>query len=379
MQNKRGYLPLLRDLIGFPTVSADSNLALIDHAGSFLAARGYETERSPNKKGDKANLLARIGPDVAGGIALSGHTDVVPVSGQDWNDDPFEMTERDNHLYGRGTADMKGFIALALEAAGSVDAARLKRPLYLLLTYDEETGCQGAMALQERLQAMPMKPEFVLIGEPTGMQLVTAHKGIQQMVTRVRGKPGHSSRPDLGASAIEFAARYVSRIGEALPQDRDEEFNPPVTTFNIGVIKGGEAVNIISEFCELQWEFRHLPAQDPSLIHGELNRLSDEIKSQMRGISVQTQVAAAVPAMLAGKNRGVVEHLKQYIQPPEPLVTTAPFVTEGGLYQQAGIPAVICGPGLLEQAHQPNENVSLQAMDECRTFLSRVIADLVAK
>ncbi|MEX2496804.1 MAG: M20/M25/M40 family metallo-hydrolase, partial [Woeseia sp.] len=214
-----------------------------------------------------------------------------------------------------------------------------------------------------------------LIGEPTGMQLVTAHKGIQQMVTRVRGKPGHSSRPDVGASAIQFAARFISGIDAVLPKERNEAFNPPVTTFNIGVIGGGEAVNIIPELCELHWEFRHLPDQDPAQIHASLDRKSREVKTRMRGISVQTRVDAAVPAMLAGENRQVVKELERFLQPPEPRVTTAPFVTEGGIYQQAGIPAVICGPGLLEQAHQPDENVSLRAMDDYRAFLSRLMAD----
>jgi acetylornithine deacetylase len=379
MHSESGYRVLLKELIAFPTVSTASNLALIEFAETFLAEHGFETERIQDDQGDKANLIARIGPDVSGGIALAGHTDVVPVSGQDWQHDPFEMTEKLHHLYGRGTSDMKGFIALAMEAAASVDAARLKKPLYLLLTYDEEIGCLGAMALQEKLKDLAVKPRFVLIGEPTGMQLVSAHKGIQQMVTRVRGKPAHSSRPDLGASAIEFAARYISRIGEMLPAERDEAFHPPLTTFNVGLIKGGEAVNITPEFCELQWEFRHLPQQEPERIRRKLERMSDDIRLQMPGVSAQSRVAAAVPALLAGDNRQIVEHLRQYIEPPEPAVTTAPFVTEGGIYQQAGIPAVICGPGLLEQAHQPNEHVSLQAMHDYRDFLLHLIANELMK
>ncbi|HUF20338.1 MAG TPA: acetylornithine deacetylase [Burkholderiales bacterium] len=374
MQSERDYLPFLEELIGFATVSADSNLSLIDYAEALLEAHGYATTRTWNEERDKANLLARIGPDTAGGIALAGHTDVVPVSGQDWHSDPFCLLHRDGKFTGRGTSDMKGFIAMALSAAVSVDPRRLKKPLHLIFTYDEEIGCLGAMALQERLRTMPDKPRFALIGEPTGMQLVTAHKGIQNIATRVRGRPAHSSRPDLGASAIAFAARFIAGIERVLPRDSDPSYDPPTATFNIGTIRGGEAVNIIPEWCELRWEFRHLPEQDPGQILAELRSLSDDLCRAMPGITEETRIRASVPGLVPGANRDVVTELQRFLEPPEPRVTAVPFVTEGGLFQQAGIPSVICGPGLLEQAHQPNEWVSVSAMDEYRTFLAQVIA-----
>jgi acetylornithine deacetylase len=369
------YSDILKDLISFPTVSADSNLALIDYVEQRLDERGYRTERRYNKDGNKANLLARMGPETSGGIALAGHTDVVPVSGQDWKTDPFGLVDKDGHFFGRGTSDMKGFIALALVAACSLDFRKMKKPLHLIFTYDEEIGCHGAKALQKELNGLPDKPRFVLIGEPTGMQLVTAHKGIQNNVMRIRGKPAHSSRPDLGASAIEFAARFIAGIRQSLPQGPDPDFDPPTATFNVGTIRGGEAVNIIPEWCELGWEYRHLPSQDAAVIHRELMQLAEGIRAEMPGIALETRVLASVPGLEAGANRDIVVELKRFIQPPEPVATTVPFVTEGGLFQQAGIPAVICGPGLLEQAHQPDERVSAKAMNDYGDFLLRITAD----
>lgn len=375
MPGSADYERLLADLIGFPTVSADSNLELIDYVETRLQKHGYETTRTSNEEGTKANLLARIGPNVAGGLALSAHTDVVPVSGQDWQSDPFELVHRDDSLIGRGTSDMKGFIALALAAALKVDPARLSKPLHLVLSYDEEVGCLGAMAMHAQLEALPDKPRFVLIGEPTDMHLVTAHKGIQSMTTRIRGKPGHSSRPSGGASSIACAAKFIAGIGELLPREVDRDFDPAAATFNVGIIKGGEAVNIIPEWCELQWEFRHLPQQDPQAIHAALQELAQGLEREMPGICLETRVHAGVPGLLPGANRDVAGRLRQYIEPAGPAVTAVPFVTEGGLFQQAGMPAVICGPGRLDQAHQPNEMVSVRSMNAYRDFLAKVIAD----
>ena len=372
------YRPILEKLVSFPTVSADSNLPLIDYVEELLAGHGYQVERRYNEDGTKANLLARIGPEEAGGIALAGHTDVVPVSGQDWQTDPFELVERGGKLFGRGTCDMKGFIALSLAVACAVDHKKIAKPLHLIFTYDEEVGCHGAKALQDELEGLPDKPRFILIGEPTGMQVVTAHKGIQNNVMRIRGKPAHSSRPDLGASAINFAARFVSGIERLLPKDSDAGFHPPTATFNAGTIHGGEAVNIIPEWCELKWEFRHLPSQDAASIHQDLMRLADDIRSEMPGITVESRIVSAVPGLEAGINSDIAAELRRSVQPPDPPSTTVPFVTEGGLFQQAGIPAVIWGPGLLEQAHQPDEHVSVKAMDEYAELLMRIVAGSTA-
>jgi acetylornithine deacetylase len=365
---------ILAELIGFPTVSADSNVALIDYVETLLGEHGYDTSRFPNGDGNKANLQARIGPDVAGGIALAGHTDVVPVSGQDWRTDPFELVHRDGELFGRGTADMKGFVALALAAAVDLDAARLTKPLHLIFTYDEEVGCLGAMALRDELANLPDRPRLVLIGEPTDLQLVTAHKGIQTITTTIRGKPGHSSRPAAGASAIVCAAKFIEGIGAALPKGTNPNFEPPTATFNVGRIRGGEAVNIIPEWCELRWEFRHLPEQEPRVVYEALDRRAAELCREMPGISIETRLVAGVPGLPPGPNCDLASELRAFIRPPEPAVSAVPFVTEGGIFQQAGIPAVICGPGRLDQAHQPNERLSVQSMNAYRDFLGQLIA-----
>lgn len=365
---------ILSELIGFPTVSTDSNVALIDYVETLLREHGYDTNRFPNGNGEKANLLARLGPDVAGGIALAGHTDVVPVSGQDWQTDPFELVERDGELFGRGTADMKGFLALALAAALGIDGARLKKPLHLIFTYDEEVGCLGAIALRDELASLSDRPRLVLIGEPTDMQLVTAHKGIQNITTTIHGKPGHSSRPAAGASAIVCAAKFIEGIGAALPDEADDDFDPPTATFNVGRIRGGEAVNIIPEWCELRWEFRHLPEQQPDAVYAALDRRAAQLCREMPGIAIETRRVAGVPGLPAGSNRELADELRTFIRPPGSAVSAVPFVTEGGIFQQAGIPAVICGPGRLDQAHQPNERVSVQSMNAYRDFLEQVIA-----
>lgn len=375
MAGKEHWHRILTELIGFPTVSTESNLVLIDYVEAMLCEHGYDTNRFPNGDGEKANLLARIGPDAAGGIALAGHTDVVPVSGQDWQTDPFELVQHDDALFGRGTADMKGFIALALAAAVGIDAARLKKPLHLLFTYDEEVGCLGAMALRDELAKLADKPRIVLIGEPTDMQLVTAHKGIQNIRTTIRGKPGHSSRPAAGASAIVCAAKFIEGIGAALPDGSDDDYDPPTATFNVGRIRGGEAVNIIPEWCELSWEFRHLPEQEPRDVYAALDRRAAQLQDQIPGVSIDTRLIAGVPGLLPGANRELAGALRAFIRPTEPQVSAVPFVTEGGIFQQAGIPAVVCGPGRLDQAHQPNERVSLRSMNAYRDFLGQVIAN----
>lgn len=360
---------ILAELTRFATVSSESNVALIEYAEALLDECGYDTEILPSPDRRKANLVARIGPELPGGVALAGHTDVVPVAGQDWSRDPFELAERDGKLHARGTADMKGFVALALEAAATLDPGELERPLYLVFTYDEEVGCLGALALEDRLRRLPDKPRFALIGEPTGMELAVAHKGIQQMLTRVRGKPGHSSRPGDGANAIAWAARFISRIGETLPADGNEEFDPPGTTWNVGVIRGGEATNIIAEHCEFRWEFRHLPGQDPAAIHTDLTKLTDEIEAEMPGLSVENEMTGGVTGMQAGENRVIAAELG-CLMPRPTEITAVPFVTEGGIFQRAGIPAVVCGPGELAQAHQPDEYVTVEAMEAYRAFLA---------
>ena len=267
---------------------------------------------------------------------------------------------------------MKGFLALAMELAATLDPESLQKPLYLVFTYDEEVGCRGAKRLVEVLKTLDPRPRFVLIGEPTDMDLVTAHKGISLSTTHIRGKPAHSSCPALGASAILAAVRLITQIESILPSGRDEMFDPPGTTFNIGTVQGGNASNIIPQDCSFVWEFRPLPLQDTQAVQDKFSELVQVLQKEMPGISVDHRVDATVPGLQEGGNREIATELQLHLQHSK--LATVPFVTEAGLFQQAGIPAIVCGPGHVNQAHQPNEYVPLGLMGEYREFLFKLIA-----
>jgi len=364
------YLSILEKLISFPTISSNSNLECIDYIEAFLSERHFHTWRDYNHDQSKANLIARIGPEIQGGIMLAGHSDVVPVDGQDWFTDPFCLVQKDAKLYGRGCSDMKGFLALAMEFAASIDPAALQEPLYLVFSYDEEIGCGGAKSLVEVFKSMYAQPRFVLIGEPTNMDLVTAHKGISLSTTSIRGKSAHSSCPALGANAILAAVRLIKQIEAILPTEQDEMFNPPGTTFNIGTVHGGNASNIIAQDCNFVWEFRSLPSQDAQIVQNRFSELVRGLQKDMPGIFVEHRVDATVPGLQEGENRQIATQLQVHLKHAK--LATVPFVTEAGLYQQANIPAIVCGPGHLEQAHQPNEHIPLANMEQCRTFLGNL-------
>jgi len=368
------YLPILEKLIGFSTVSSNSNLECIDYIEDFLAERHFHTTRIYNHDHSKANLLAGIGPETEGGIMLAGHSDVVPVAGQDWHTDPFCLVKKEGRLYGRGVADMKGFLALAMELAATLDPDTLQKPLYLLFSYDEEIGCGGAKRLVDVLRAMVARPRFVLIGEPTNMDLVTAHKGISLSTTNIRGKSAHSSCPALGANAILAAVRLIQQIDTILPGDQDEKFDPPGATFNIGTVHGGNAGNIIAQDCSFVWEFRPLPSQDAQAVQNKFSELVQSLQQEMPGISVDHRIDSIVPGLQEGENREIATQLQGHL--PGSKLGAVSFVTEAGLYQQAHIPAIVCGPGHVNQAHQPNEHIALAKMDQYRTFLFKLVETL---
>lgn len=369
------YLQILERLIGFPTISRETNLPLIDYAEDFLHSHGFQTQRFYNEKKNKANLMARIGPEKDGGLMLAGHTDVVPVDKQDWTTDPFRLTEKNGHLYGRGSSDMKGFLALALEAAATVNNRQLQQPLSVCFTYDEEIGCGGAKALIKHIKTLSPPPRFALIGEPTDMELVTAHKGIQITTTAIKGKPAHSSCPQLGASAIVFASKLIAALEDILPSEENKDFNPASATFNVGTIHGGTAINIIPEHCQFDWECRTLPSQNPAQINAAWEQLIRSLKTQLEGFEVENHIKTTVPGLQSGVNLKIAAWLKDFLEDGK--IGTAPFVTEAGLYQEAGLPTVVCGPGSIREAHQPDESIALDRMKNYRAFLHKVIADLL--
>jgi acetylornithine deacetylase len=371
---------LLARLIAFPTVSRDSNLALIDFVRDYLEGLGLSCELDYNAERSKANLHARLGPAGGGGVMLSGHSDVVPVDGQAWSVPAFALTERDGLLYGRGAADMKGFIACVLAAVPRLLARPLRRPLHIAFSYDEEVGCLGVRSLVERLRASPECPAICLIGEPTEMRPVLGHKGKLAMRCQVHGAACHSAYAPQGVNAIEYAAKLIGKLVEigaqlAAPARRDARFDPPYSTVQTGLIQGGRALNIVPAECQFDFEVRALPADDPQQVARDLRAYAEtELLPQMRAVSaasaIEFQALSAYPG-LATDPQGEAAELLALLSGSRDFSTVA-FGTEGGLFDEAGIATVICGPGSMEQGHKPDEFVSLAQLDACDALLARL-------
>jgi acetylornithine deacetylase len=372
---------ILDRLVAFDTVSANSNLALIDWVADYLAGHGVAAERSSAFDG-KANLYATIGPSEAGGVLLSGHTDVVPVAGQAWQSDPFRLGERDGRLHGRGSADMKGFLALVLALVPAAAAGRLKVPLHLAFTHDEETGCFGAPALIRALPAGIARPRLAIVGEPTAMQVANRQKGCGFFRTRITGKDGHSSAPGRGVNAIVAAAEIIAEIRRlAAAAERrarpDSGFDPPHTTLSVGTIRGGAAVNIIARECEFEWDLRNIPDDDAAALKAQIDEfIAADLLPRMRavhaGAAVETETIVNVPPLLPAAGSPAEALARRLTGATR--TTTVSFATEAGLYQQAGIPAIVCGPGSISVAHQPDEYITRAELAAGQSFLDRLLA-----
>ncbi|HEV2098924.1 MAG TPA: acetylornithine deacetylase [Stellaceae bacterium] len=375
-------LAILERLIAFDTVSSKSNLDLIGWVADYLDGYGVESALTRNADGTKANLFATIGPGGRGGVILSGHTDVVPVAGQAWSSDPFRLETRDGRFYGRGTADMKGFIALVLALVPHAIEGRLEIPLHLAFSHDEEIGCVGVPALIASLPEGASRPLLAIIGEPTDMQVANAHKGIRFLRTRVTGHAAHSSTPERGVNAIAAAAEIIAEIAKLAAECRaaarpESTFDPPYTSFNIGTIAGGAAVNIIARDCTFEWEFRAVPGEDPAMLQHQIEHfVTADLLPRMRaahpGANVTTETAAVVPPLVPDPT-SPAEALARRLTGANQTTTIA-FATEAGLFQAAGIPAVICGPGSIDVAHQPDEFISGAQLAAGAAFLDRLLA-----
>ena len=379
--------PILDRLVGFDTTSRGSNLALVDWVEAHLAAAGVVSHRIPSAAGDKANLLAVLGPaEVEGGLVLSGHTDVVPVDGQAWSSEPFTVTERDGRLFGRGTCDMKGFLALALAAEPAARARPLKRPLALAFSYDEEIGCFGAPSMIARLPQHMATPAAVIIGEPTSMQAVQGHKGIVVVNVEVRGHEAHSGLTHLGVSANAAAVRLMDQLvrlsdrleaeGEA---DAASNFTPKGATLTIGTIHGGTAGNILARECRFQFDLRTLPGMDPFTVLGpflaEAGAMDRALKARFPEAGVTVTTAAVVPP-LAPRPEDGAEALARALAGDNGPARAVAFAAEAGQFQQAGYPAVICGPGSIDQAHQPDEYIEIAQLERGADFMARLVERL---
>ncbi|MBF7053355.1 acetylornithine deacetylase [Halomonas sp. KAO] len=363
---------MLDRLVGFPTVSRDSNLELIAFVESLLDEHDVPHWRVESDDGSKANLLARIGPNVAGGVVLSGHTDVVPVDGQPWSTDPFSLTDKgDGRLYARGTCDMKGFIACALSEVPRWARLELEKPIWLALSYDEEVGCIGAPRMIEKLMAEHPRPAAVIVGEPTLMHPVVAHKGATNLRTTVTGRASHSSQVNQGVSAIHVAARLVTHIEDVMADLKaegriDEAFNVVHSSLHVGRISGGTAINIMARECTFEWEIRHLPSDRFEELIARVNAYAAELESEMQRRAPETSIVTealneTVPA-LADDNNAEVLALCHALLGERPAGAVA-YATEAGQFQRRGLPTVICGPGSIAQAHQPDEYIEREQLE----------------
>ncbi|MDQ2094620.1 acetylornithine deacetylase [Rhodalgimonas zhirmunskyi] len=371
---------LLRELVSFPTISHQSNLDLLANLAGWLEAAGAKVELIHDESGTRANLFATIGPERDGGILLSGHTDVVPVEGQDWTNDPFELVEREDRLYGRGTCDMKGFIAACVAMAPVLAHEVDKRPLHFAFTYDEEIGCIGAQALVDRLRAKGIKPAIGIIGEPTNMRVIEGHKGCCEYTTRFHGLAGHGSRPELGVNAVEYAVRYLSRLLE-LREDLKartpdwSRFEPPWSTINPGALLGGTAHNVIAEEAEIRWEMRPVQEGDGAFVREQMrsfvhNVLLPDMRRVHPGAAIVTETEGEVAGLEpASVNEARAIAMELTGANGADLVS---FGTEAGIFQSLGMDVVVCGPGSIEQAHKPDEFIELSQLSQCLGMLERL-------
>ncbi len=379
-------LEMIRRLVAFDTTSRDSNLPLIEWVRHYLADHDVACELVLDDTGKKANLYATLGPAGVGGICLSGHTDVVPVDGQDWHSDPFQTVEKDGKLFGRGTCDMKSFVAVCLVFVPEFLKRGLTTPVHLALSYDEEVGCIGVRRLIDKLAARPDRPKLCIVGEPTEMKVARAHKGKKSWRCHVRGLECHSSLAPRGVNAVEAAAEIIARwrqMGVRVREERrqDPDFDVPYTTLHTGVVRGGTALNIVPKECHFDFEVRHLPADDPDALFAEIKRFAeDELLPPMRAVSPEAGFTwtplSATPGLDMAEDDPATVFVKSLTG--QNATTKMAIGTEAGLFQRGGIPTIIIGPGSVDQAHTPDEFVALDQVAQCEEMMRR-LADRVCR
>ena len=375
-------IELERKLIGFDTVSRNSNLAMVDFLENTLKGFDLRVQTYASEDGRKANLYATLGPWDKGGLMLAGHMDVVPVDGQAWDTDPFTLVVQDDRFYGRGTADMKSFLAQTIHTVEQFRHKPLKLPVHLAFTYDEEVGCWGAARLMEQLKAHDhVMPACAIIGEPTNFQVFRMHKGITSAKIGITGIEGHSGKPELGVNATYPAARIIQKLTEIEAERKNHRsleafFEYPYTTINVGILQGGTAVNIIPNRCEIRFEYRSMPGEDPQYVLKQIEGFIDEIvrpdlkqRDDRADIQIEIEYRGAPMELRPGSE---VERIALELT-GNTRSSAAPYYTEGAIYNQAGIPTIICGPGDIDQAHRPNEFITREQMDRGLPLLSALI------
>lgn len=377
----------LEKLVAFDTTSRNSNLELITTVRDSLQAQGVTPWFAHNKERTKANLFATLpatqGPDagtIQGGIVLSGHTDVVPVDGQKWDSDPFVLTERDGLLYGRGSCDMKGYIAASLALVPEFLAMPRTKPLHLAFSYDEEIGCVGAPSMLAELQERGIRPDGCVVGEPTNMQVVVAHKGINVFSCRVHGRSAHSSLTPQGCNAIEHSARLICAIRDFADAYKvngpyDNLYDVPFSTMTTNQIRGGIAINTIPDLCEFTYEFRNLPGMSPEAIQGQIEKyvreqLLPKMQAEYPDAKIDIASIAGSPALETAEQEAITELVRRLTDDNEKRKVA--YATEAGLFQRIGIPTIVCGPGDIGNAHKPNEFVAISQLQRCEDFLRKL-------
>ncbi len=379
-------IAILDELIAFPTVSDTSNLDMVVHLANLLESAGARVNLFPDASGAKANLFATLGPDTDGGIVLSGHSDVVPVTEESWASDPFEMTRRDGRLYGRGTCDMKGFLAATVAMAPVFAEAVRDRPLHFAFTHDEETGCVGARGLVESLRHYDLRPGVAIVGEPTGMQVIEGHKGCNEYSTHFHGLAGHGSAPHRGVNAVEYAVRYLSRLMEVQDELRrrapaNSRFDPPWTTINTGALHGGVAHNVIAAEARLDWEMRPVQNGDADYVKRLMQRYTeDELLPAMQAIHPEAGIDLEIIGEVEGLSPASTSEARDILLELTGANSTdlVAFGTEAGLFQSYGMSVVVCGPGSIQQAHKPDEYLEIAQLDQCLAMLEKLAGRLAA-
>ncbi|UTW14310.1 acetylornithine deacetylase [Marinobacterium rhizophilum] len=380
--NDAATLSILRQLISFDTTSARSNLSLMAWIQDYLSGHGVQSDLIYNDEKTKANLYATLGPAGRAGVMLSGHTDTVPVTGQDWTKAPHSLSEENGRFYGRGTADMKGFIAVALAAVPAMQAAQLQTPIHLALSYDEEIGCVGVRRMITMLQQHPVKPALCIIGEPTGLQVVNKHKGKLAARVTVRGKACHSGMAPQGVNAVNYAARLISWLEQQarLRQQQgpfEEGYDIPFSTVHTGTVQGGQALNIVPQHCSFLFEVRNIASENPRDLLAQLRDQAESLALEMCQVDdscgIDIEITTEYPGLSTAESSEAITFVRHLTNSDAPLGNIN-FGTEGGLFSQAlQIPTLVCGPGSMEQGHKPDEYIERSQLQQCQAFMQRLI------
>ena len=380
--SEKNSIEILKKLVSFDTTSFKSNLDLIKFIENYLNDLNIKSELIYDETKNKANLFTTIGPNLQGGIVLSGHTDVVPITKQNWTSDPFILTERDNKLFGRGSSDMKGFIAIVLSRVSAMVEKKLKKPIHLAFSYDEEIGCVGVHSLLDLIKKKSINPEFCIVGEPTSMEMVIGHKGKHAYDVKVDGLSCHSGQAPNGVNAINYASKLINYIEEinkekSIKGPFDNEYEIPYSTLHTGLIKGGTILNIVPNLCQFEFEIRHLAEDDPLEIIQKIKQYTEELLiKEMHNISPKTNIEINEKITYPGLN--ISESISPVKQVKELLGNSSHkkviFGTEGGLFKrELNLPTIICGPGSIDQAHKPDEFISIQQIEKGGAFIDKLI------